>query len=103
MGKVLIKSGVQPRLCLLLAAVANVAQELDWDVIITSAVDGCHKIRSRHYTHEAIDVRSKNFPSPQAKDDFIQAVLLRLGTGYEMFLENVGTENEHFHLEWDPR
>lgn len=103
MGKILIKSGVKPRLLLLTAAVANVAQGLPHDVVITSGTDGKHKKGSKHYTEEALDIRSKNFPSRRAKQEFISAVLLRLGPGYEMFLEQEGKPQEHFHLEWDPR
>ena len=82
---------------------ANVAVGLDWNVTITSGTDGKHMKGSRHYTVEAIDIRSKNFPSKRAKQEFIAAVLLRLGPGYEMFLEQEGKSQEHFHLEWDPR
>ena len=103
MGKILVKSTVKPTSHLLVAAVANVAVSLDWDVTITSANDSKHMKGSKHYTGEAIDIRSKNFPSKRSKQDFIAKVLLRLGPGYEMFLEGVGTENEHFHLEKDPQ
>lgn len=103
MARVLIKSGVQPRLLVLLAAVANSARDLPWDVTITAGNDGCHKQGSKHYTFEAIDVRSKNFPTLDAKEEFLESVLGRLGAGYQMFLEAAGTDNEHFHLEYDPR
>ena len=103
MGKTLIKSGVEPRLLTMLAAIANVAATLPHDVVITAGVDGTHKTGSKHYTSEALDIRSKNFPSKRAKQEFVRVVLLRLGPGYEMFLESSGKVNEHFHLEWDPR
>ena len=103
MGRVLIKSGVEPRALLLLAAIANVSRDLPFDVTITAGTDGKHKKNSKHYTGEALDIRTKNFPSKRAKQDFISAVLLRLGAGYEFFLEDEGKANEHAHLEWDPR
>ena len=103
MGKILIKSGVRPKSLLLLAAVSNVARDLEWDVTITSGNDSKHMKGSRHYSGEAIDIRSKNFPTKRAKQEFIAAVLLRLGPGYEMFLEHEGGANEHFHLEYDPK
>ena len=70
---------------------------------ITSANDSKHMKGSKHYTYEAIDIRSKNFPSKRAKQEFLTSVLLRLGPGYEMFLEHEGKVNEHFHLEHDPK
>ena len=103
MGKILTKSGVEPRILIMLAAIANVAAALPHDVVVTAGIDGKHKTGSRHYTSEALDVRSKNFPSRRAKQEFVSTVLLRLGPGYEMFLELEGKAEEHFHLEWDPR
>ena len=101
MGKIFVKSTVRPRSHLLAAAVANVAAPLGWDVTITSANDSTHMVGSKHYAGEAIDVRSKNFPTTRSKREFVAAVLSRLGPGYEMFLEGEGTANEHFHLERD--
>lgn len=87
----------------MLAAIANVAATLPHDVVITSGNDSKHMKGSKHYTNEAVDIRSKNFPSKAAKRIFISAVLLRLGPGYEMFLESEGRVNEHFHCEYDPK
>src|SRR3990167_8066735 len=103
MGKVFVKSGVTPRLLIIFAGVSNVARELPWDVTITAGTDGKHMKGSKHYSGEALDIRSKNFPTKRSKQDFVSAVLLRLGPGYEMFLEQEGKPNEHFHCEWDPR
>ena len=97
-----IKSGVLPKNLTILAAVANVAAGLDHDVIVTSGIDGKHMTGSKHYSYEALDIRSKNFPSTAAKQHFIDAVLKRLGSGYQMILENEGRANEHFHCEYDP-
>ena len=101
--KILTKSGVLPRSLTLMAAIANVARDLGWDVTITAGTNGKHMVGSKHYTGEALDVRTKNFPSKRSKQDFIAAVLLRLGPGYEMFLEDVGGVNEHAHVQWDPK
>ena len=87
MGYVKVKSTVRPLSTILLAAVANVAKDLPWDVTITSVNDSKHMEGSKHYSGEAIDIRSKNFPSKRDKQEFVSAVLLRLGPGYEMFLE----------------
>ena len=103
MGKILVKSGVETRALLLLAAVANVARDLPLDVTVTAGTDGKHRKDSKHYSGEALDVRTKNFPTRRAKQEFIAAVLLRLGPGYEIFLESEGKPQEHAHLEFDPR
>ena len=89
---------------MMMAAIANVAQALDEpvDVLITSGNDSTHMTGSKHYTYEALDIRSKNFPSVAAKQHFMDAVMKRLGSGYQMILENEGKVQEHFHLEFDP-
>lgn len=97
-----LKNGVLHKNLVILAAVANVARELPHDVVITSGNDSKHKVGSRHYTNQALDIRSKNFPSLRHKQEFLRAVLLRLGPDYEGFLENEGQAQEHFHVEWDP-
>jgi hypothetical protein len=102
---ILVKSTVKPRTLLMMAACANVAIKLAWPVTITSGNDSKHMAGSKHYSGEAIDIRSKNFPTKEAKQEFIAAVLARLdltGAGYQMFLESEGQANEHFHLEYDP-
>jgi hypothetical protein len=94
-----IKPGVKPPILIMAAACANVAQELGTTVTITAGTDGRHMEGSRHYTSEALDIRSTSFKTRAAKDRFIAAVLSRLGPGFEMFLESPGRANEHFHLE----
>lgn len=105
MALVKIKTGVIPRNLYILAAIANVAQDLRYpvDIVITSGTDGKHKQGSMHYVGAALDVRSKNFPNRASKDRFLELVLSRLGAKYEGFLESVGTANEHFHFEYDPK
>lgn len=105
MALVKIKSGVKPRNLVILAAIANVAQELGNppEVFITSGTEGRHMPGSKHYTGEALDVRSHNFPSFAAKREFLNAVRRRLGRNYDVILESLGRPNEHFHIEYDPK
>jgi hypothetical protein len=105
MAKILVKTGAsEGKAPILLAAVANVAAKLrgvDY-VLITSIDTGTHMPRSRHYFGDAIDVRSTNFVTRERKLAFINAVLKRVGDGYQGILEGEGTANEHFHFEYDP-
>jgi hypothetical protein len=102
---ILLKNGVTPRNLYIMAAVANVADELELlrPVVITAGTNGKHIPTSKHYTYEALDVRSKNFPTIADKHRFLDRVLARLGEGYQAFLEDEGTPNEHFHIEYDPK
>jgi hypothetical protein len=97
-----VKRGVEPASFTLIAAVVNAALDLKLphDVVITSGEDGKHQIKSKHYSGEAIDVRSKNF-APATKQPFLELVAARLGPGHDCLLEAVGAANEHFHIEKD--
>lgn len=69
----------------------------DW--VITSINDGEHMEGSRHYTNEALDLRSKNFKDQSTKEAFEAVLQLRLGKKFTVLLENIGKSNEHFHIQ----
>lgn len=73
----------------------------DWptEIFITSINDSQHGVGSKHYKDMAIDVRSKNFPSRQAKDRFVKFIADTLGENYTVLFENEGTDNEHYHIQ----
>lgn len=68
-------------------------------LVITSANDSGHMAGSRHYTDEAIDVRSKTFASTAAKLRFRRDFEAALGASFRVLLEGPGTDNEHFHAQ----
>lgn len=91
-------------------ALANILYKLEFfyrtywqnvvpSLVITSINDGNHSPNSRHYTDEAIDVRSRNFPSEESKQLFRQELELFLGGKFRVLYENAGTDNEHFHIQ----
>lgn len=84
------------------------------DVVITSINDGNHRPDSRHFTDEAIDVRSQNFQSRDAKLEFrrkLEWVLNWYGAApfhdkfrvlFERTLKDKNgrvTRTEHFHIQ----
>ena len=91
-----IKNGVTPRNLVILAAIANAAWDLPYDITITSGTDGKHKVGSKHYSSEALDIRIFNFPSDQDQDLFIYRLKARLGKDYDVILEK-----DHIHVEYD--
>jgi hypothetical protein len=68
------------------------------EVVLTSIHDSVHAPKSRHYTDEAVDLRSKSF-SPLSKRKFREVLQTRLGPRFTVLLEGVGTPNEHFHVQ----
>jgi hypothetical protein len=100
-----VKDGVQPRglLDILCAATAVRVPGQPETVTITSCFDAKHGRHSRHYMLSALDFRSKDFPSLAVKEAWRDAMRVELGTGFDVILESVGTPNEHFHIEYDPK
>ena len=61
--------------------------------------DGIHAPTSRHYTGEALDIRTKNFVSLEAAKGFYKALQTALGPAFYVAFEFVGTPNAHIHVQ----
>jgi hypothetical protein len=70
---------------------------------ITAGLDGKHKAGSLHYVGKAVDIRSKHIADPVAKKRVLSEIKNILGRDYDCLLEGEGTENEHYHVEWDKK
>ena len=72
----------------------------DGQLDITSANDSTHsKVPlSRHYTNEALDVRSHDL-AEDVKDRFLIALSRMLGPGFMVQIEFRGGPNEHIHIQ----
>jgi hypothetical protein len=69
-----------------------------YPMMITSGSEGTHLPNSRHYTFEAVDVRS-NWFKPDIKP-MVKALLeMELGSQFTVLLENENGPNEHFHIQ----
>lgn len=90
-----IKAGVTPKNLVIAAAVANVGEILGLGLVITSGTDGQHKPGSKHYTGEALDIRSFNIPEA-LRPKVIAHLQARLGSDYQVIVEQ-----DHIHIEWD--
>jgi hypothetical protein len=71
----------------------------DDGLVITSGNDSVHMEGSKHYTDEALDVRSKSFANRSAKLSFVARLQTVLGRRYSVMLEHEGVPNEHFHVQ----
>lgn len=95
------KSGLQPKNLIIVAACANIAEILGITVTMTAGINGKHMVGSKHYIGDALDIRSKSMKVD--KQLFLNEVMFRLGVDYQGFLESKNTDNEHFHIEYDPK
>jgi len=68
-------------------------------LVITSANDSNHAKDSRHYTDEALDLRTHNFRNPGHVALFVRLLEKRLGPQFTVIVEDIGTENEHVHVQ----
>lgn len=67
--------------------------------VITSANDSTHSPNSRHYTNEAIDLRTKDLPTEKAKRDLVARLRAELGPAFTVLYENPGGDNQHIHIQ----
>lgn len=68
-------------------------------LVITAIANGVHMQNSRHYTNEALDLRSNNFPTRESKRAFRKSFEDLLGPKFRVLLEGENTLNEHFHIQ----
>ena len=68
---------------------------------ITSANDSKHGTDSLHYQGCALDFRTKDFIGD--KTALLTAVRESLGAQFDCLIEDLGLDNEHLHIEWDPK
>jgi hypothetical protein len=92
-----------PQMVLAFIIVDGVLGSYGVPCVITSVNDGKHSVNSWHYKGRAGDVRSK-YPQLDGKEqearDKIKAAL---GRDFDVVIEAIGTDNEHFHVEYDPK
>jgi len=72
---------------------------------VTSCNDSKHKVGSLHYLGRAVDIRFNALSGITPADRVKLARLVRnaLGAEFDVLHEYIGTDNEHLHLEWDPK
>jgi hypothetical protein len=99
-----LKQGVRlrdlsPQMALAAAIVASCYG--DFDCTITSANDSKHSARSYHYKGNALDFRTKDYAGDKAALE--RRVREALGAEFDAILEALGQDNEHLHVEYDPK
>lgn len=89
--------GIHSRIVAALPVLEQIYSKFGQDLVITSARDGVHKPHSKHYSGEALDLRTFNLTPlerPEAHFDIHTA----LGSDFDVVLET-----DHIHIELDPK
>lgn len=73
----------------------------DVNAVLTEGTGGKHKVHSLHYVGQAMDLRSNSIPK-EAVPRVMVAMQRALGPDFQFILEDKGTPNEHFHVEYQP-
>lgn len=103
---------IVPEMVIALIVADQVLTERGVPCVVTSANDGGHSAASLHYSRQgkhsdlkcrALDIRSKYPVLDGTEKDVRDEIKRRLGLHYDVLIEAVGTDNEHFHIEWDPK
>lgn len=69
------------------------------ELIVTALRNGQHRLGSRHFKGEGVDIRSKNLP-PVVRQSAVERLRLALGQRWKVLLESPGQENEHVHISY---
>lgn len=95
--------GLSTQILLAVIVADRVYSELGYETVITSLNDGEHKKGSLHYKGNAVDIRTKHLPDAHTKFNMASRISNALGPQYDVILEHLDHENEHLHIEYDPK
>lgn len=92
-----------PQIVLAIVIIAGVCHDFGIPCVITSVNDGVHSANSWHYKGRAVDIRTKYPVLNGREQEFAGMVKDRLGAQFDVVMEAVGEDNEHLHVEYDPK
>lgn len=103
-----LKPGVKitnlvPQLVLGIMVVDGVFSKYKALCTVTSCDDSKHGLKgpTYHGKGRACDFRTKNFMG--SKHSLVAEIQYALGSDFDVVLENLGEDNEHLHVEYDPK
>ena len=89
-------SNLTPAMSLGAVIVAGVYYSMGLVCEITSGRDGKHKVRSLHYSGNALDFRTRTVPA-QLQEELVGKIRRALGQDFQVVLEPT-----HLHVEYQP-
>lgn len=95
--------GLKPEILLGLMVVERIFGSHGFNTVVTELMGGKHSEGSLHYKGLAVDIRSKHIAQEHLKLTLLEDAARALGPAYDLILEAPGTDNEHYHLEFQPK
>lgn len=92
---------LKPQIVLAIMCIESFYSEINVPCVITSCNDGVHSNVSLHFSGNAVDIRTKNYPDN--KHVLRDNIKIALGDNFDVVFEAEGTDNEHLHVEYDPK
>lgn len=95
--------GLNPVWGIAFPIIKGVFSDYNTQCIITSANDSKHGANSLHYKGKALDLRTKHVRDGITKTAIVDKIKDALGPQFDIVLESLGLDNEHLHIEFDPK
>lgn len=83
--------------------VNDIFKKWSYPCVITSVNDSKHGTGSLHPKDDAFDFRTKHVATSQEKHAIIKEIKEALTADFDIVFENEGLDNEHGHLEFQPK
>lgn len=95
-------SKLQPQILLAWMIWCDLCRQHNMSAVISAGEDGKHQTSSKHYIGQALDFRTKHLGST-LRDALVSDLKQAAGENYDIVVEDVGGDNEHGHMEYDPK
>jgi hypothetical protein len=104
-GAIVLKEGVSlanlsPQITIALITASAVYASFDYglECVVTSANDSHHSVTSLHYAGNAVDLRTRDFPSREIAIAVAEKLDECLGYDFDVLFEE-----DHIHIEYQPK
>lgn len=93
---------LRPQMAIVIQNVTGILASHGLYAMITSGNDSRHSLTSLHWSGAALDFRSHHIPR-EILDRVVRRIDRSLGLHFDVLLEQRDQENEHLHIEYQPR
>ena len=95
--------GIRPELNFANVVLLGILLKHGATMTVSHALDGVHARASIHYAGGAEDLVFSSTLDLEVKQQIFAEWKSSVGQDFDVLFESVGTPNEHFHCEWQPK